>query len=178
MALIKCPECYREISDKAEACPSCGYKFEPKQLEITSKLIKEYNRQVTAKPINISIWWLPFTLIVIIIIFWTGYNSSKPGSAPAEQVKSAEELRMERVKKEFSAWDGSHIKLTELIKQSMNDPNSFEFDSIVVNKDGGDYLILTEKFRGKNAFGGVMPSWVKAKVDLDGNILEIIAEGP
>ena len=25
MALIKCPECKKEISDKAGACPSCGY---------------------------------------------------------------------------------------------------------------------------------------------------------
>lgn len=24
MALIKCPECGREISDKAIACPNCG----------------------------------------------------------------------------------------------------------------------------------------------------------
>lgn len=25
MALIKCPECGKEISDKAAVCPSCGY---------------------------------------------------------------------------------------------------------------------------------------------------------
>ena len=25
MALIPCPECSREISDKAKACPLCGY---------------------------------------------------------------------------------------------------------------------------------------------------------
>jgi len=25
MALITCPECGKEISDKAESCPSCGY---------------------------------------------------------------------------------------------------------------------------------------------------------
>ena len=24
MALIKCPECGKEISDKARACPNCG----------------------------------------------------------------------------------------------------------------------------------------------------------
>lgn len=26
MALIKCPECGKEVSDKAETCPNCGYK--------------------------------------------------------------------------------------------------------------------------------------------------------
>lgn len=27
MALIKCPECKKEISDKAETCPKCGYEL-------------------------------------------------------------------------------------------------------------------------------------------------------
>lgn len=27
MALIKCPECGREISDKAVSCPSCGFQM-------------------------------------------------------------------------------------------------------------------------------------------------------
>ena len=30
MALINCPECNKEVSDKAEICPHCGYKL-PKQ---------------------------------------------------------------------------------------------------------------------------------------------------
>lgn len=30
MALYPCPECKREISDKAEFCPHCGYKIEKK----------------------------------------------------------------------------------------------------------------------------------------------------
>ena len=25
MALIKCPECGKEISDTAKSCPNCGY---------------------------------------------------------------------------------------------------------------------------------------------------------
>ena len=27
MALINCPECGKEISDKAESCPNCGYRL-------------------------------------------------------------------------------------------------------------------------------------------------------
>ena len=41
MALIKCPECEREISDKAEACPHCGCptakNVKQKQLSIADK---------------------------------------------------------------------------------------------------------------------------------------------
>lgn len=31
MALINCPECNNEISDKAEFCPKCGYKLPEKE---------------------------------------------------------------------------------------------------------------------------------------------------
>ena len=31
MALINCPECDNEISDKAEFCPKCGYKLPKKE---------------------------------------------------------------------------------------------------------------------------------------------------
>lgn len=35
MALIKCPECGKEVSDKAGACPSCGYPIQQK-IEIST----------------------------------------------------------------------------------------------------------------------------------------------
>ena len=28
MALIKCPECQSEVSDKAKTCPKCGYQID------------------------------------------------------------------------------------------------------------------------------------------------------
>lgn len=28
MAMIKCPECGKQVSDKAKACPGCGYPIE------------------------------------------------------------------------------------------------------------------------------------------------------
>jgi integrase/DNA-directed RNA polymerase subunit RPC12/RpoP len=42
MALIKCPECVREISDKAAACPHCGYP-------ITTTIVKKKSRGRSAK---------------------------------------------------------------------------------------------------------------------------------
>lgn len=34
MALIQCPECGHDISDKAEKCPNCGYKIEKKKVKM------------------------------------------------------------------------------------------------------------------------------------------------
>lgn len=33
MALIKCPECGKEISDKAKSCPGCGYPINKTEVE-------------------------------------------------------------------------------------------------------------------------------------------------
>ena len=33
MALIKCPECGRDISDKAKACINCGYPLNEEQTD-------------------------------------------------------------------------------------------------------------------------------------------------
>lgn len=47
MALINCPECSKEISDKAKECPHCGYPLSSKEkttikpIEIKTKTAKE-----------------------------------------------------------------------------------------------------------------------------------------
>lgn len=100
----------------------------------------------------------------------------KAREAAAAEAKRKEE-RKERIERGFSAWDGSHRGLTKIIKASMNDPKSYEHVETVY-WDMDDHLVVKTTFRGKNAFGGVVPNWVKAKVDLDGNVLAIIEQGP
>lgn len=95
-----------------------------------------------------------------------------------EQAKTAREQaavthRKERVGEQFSAWDGSHRNLERLIKRNMNDPDSYEHDNTVY-WDKGSYLIIETTYRGKNAFGGIVLNSVKAKVAIDGQVLEIL----
>lgn len=49
MSLIKCPECEKDISDKAKSCPNCGYKVK--------------------KPIDKKIIAIGCTVAVVIILF-------------------------------------------------------------------------------------------------------------
>lgn len=81
--------------------------------------------------------------------------------------------RKKLIGKQFYAWDGSHNKLTEYIKSSMNDPGSFVHVKTVY-RDLDKYLLVTMTFRGKNAFGGTVTNTVTAKVNLDGQVLEIL----
>lgn len=40
MALIKCPECQREISDQSKSCPYCGYQLHRMSADEKSKIKK------------------------------------------------------------------------------------------------------------------------------------------
>ena len=52
MALIKCKECKKEISDSAKACPNCGYNK------------KNYSK------LKVFDWFLAFLFIVTLIFQW------------------------------------------------------------------------------------------------------------
>lgn len=97
--------------------------------------------------------------------------------AEAEKKQKEEEAaaRAEMLEKQFSAWDGSHVNLTRMIKDAMNDPSSYEH---VETRywDMEDHLIVNTTFRGTNAFGAMIKNTVKAKVSLDGENIEIIEQ--
>lgn len=97
--------------------------------------------------------------------------------------KEKEKARQQKIKEQnkrnklindqFSSWDGSHRGLTKLIKDNMNDPDSYEHIETRF-KDEGDYIFVITKFRGNNAFGGKVINSVSAKVDFNGNVIEIV----
>lgn len=109
---------------------------------------------------------------------WRRIRKEKQAEERAAQARQAEEaIRKERIRKHFSDWDGSHRALTEIVKKSMNDPSSYDHVETVY-WDKGDHLVVKTTFRGKNAFGGVVTNWVMAKVGLNGNVIEILSQGP
>ena len=85
------------------------------------------------------------------------------------------EKRKEKVKNQFSDLYGNHPGLTELIKRNMNDPDSYEHVETRF-RDEGEYIFVITKFRGKNAFGGTVTNTISAKVDFDGDVIEIISK--
>lgn len=80
--------------------------------------------------------------------------------------------RQEKIESQFSAWDGSHRKLTQYIKNYMHDPKSYEHIKTVY-RDMGDYLIVETTFRGKNRFGAFVLNTAMANITLDGQILAV-----
>jgi hypothetical protein len=159
MGLRRCKDCGHQVSSRAAACPHCGAPTKAKTSPIAGGVA--------------------FLIIVAVCagICTQGFNFGGRSSSSSSTPKTPEEMRKEQIERHFSAWDGSHRGLTEYIKKTMNDPDSYEHDETRYT-DKGDHLIVHTKFRGKNAFGGVVRNSVIAKVDLNGNVLEIISQGP
>lgn len=165
MAFVKCKGCGEWIHEASTACTQCGHKV--------------------ARRSRLSIWIVlgGFVLLIVIAGGISSFKDQKPGRGHSyrtvtqkPQQKSPEELRKEKIERHFSSWDGSHRGLTRFIKDAMNDPGSYKHvDTSYVDK--GDYLKVKATYRGKNVFGGVVKNWIWAKVDLEGNVVEVIAQG-
>ena len=100
----------------------------------------------------------------------------KDQRAPLIAQKLAEEAKARRKKEiesQFSAWDGSHIEFTKLLKDQMNNPSSFEHVQTRYI-DNGETLQIITTYRGTNAFGGVVSQTNSANYDLDGNLINIV----
>ena len=103
------------------------------------------------------------------VIFYAGKVEEE------KQKQIAVDARKKKIEAQFSAWVGSHRNLERVIKESMNDPDSYDHAETVYS-DRGDHLIVRTTFRGKNAFGGVVKNSVKAKVSIDGQVLQILEQ--
>jgi len=104
------------------------------------------------------------------------YSASITSSKKMTSVIDSPETE-KMISKQFHPWDGSHIRLVKYIKKNMLDPSSFQHVSSkykVIN----NHLIVTTTFRGKNSFGGVAISSMKAKVSIDGVNMTILQTEP
>jgi len=117
-------------------------------------------------------------LTVLAISSITFFNVSCSGESSSKNAngtkKSSRQLEIE---KQFSGYDGSHYELTELIKNAMDDPSSYEHIQTSY-LDMTDFIIVKTVYSGKNAFGGRVKRFVRAKVSNSGQIMEILEEGP
>lgn len=82
MALIKCPECGKDISDRAKKCPGCGYQLK-KEKDVVNINVKEekvtthFSRKIFTRQRKVAIILLILTAIIVIaaIFFFFGRNN-------------------------------------------------------------------------------------------------------
>lgn len=96
-------------------------------------------------------------------------QAAKQAAEKAEAAAQAE--RQKKIEAQFSGWDGSHRTFERMIKQAMNDPNSYDH---VETKyiDKGSFIRVFCTFRGKNAFGGLVVNTKVADFSIDGDFIK------
>lgn len=78
----------------------------------------------------------------------------------------------ERIRSQFSGWDGSHRNVEREVKARMKNPRSYEHVETRYQV-GQDVIVITTLYRGTNGFGAVVTSRAIATVDMDGNVLTL-----
>lgn len=109
---------------------------------------------------------------VITRLTGSGDNSASGADSTSTAYTPEPESRSKKVQGFFSPYDGSHRGLEKSIKSSMNDPDSYDHVETRY-RDDSTTILVTTKFRGKNAFGGVIVNYAKGKLDgQTGELLE------
>lgn len=74
MAIIKCPECQQDVSDRAPVCPHCGFPLEAeKESEPETTIVQKSTAQISKKTIGIV-----FAVVAVIgIIFFAVSNANR-----------------------------------------------------------------------------------------------------
>ena len=118
-------------------------------------------------------------MLVIVIITDEDNDTTSPVretarvERPVEKPVGKKEVsKDEKIKRQFSSWDGSHRLLVKMVKNVMNDPDSFDHDTtryrVLPNDEGIQVSMI---YRGKNAFGGVVRNTITAQFSLDGKFI-------
>ena len=170
--IFQCPDCDKDVSKSAISCPHCGCPLKDSPPTKPAQIVVKQKKDLGCGGLVVVGF-----LVMLIYGLFSGITddlvSQTPKAPPVP--KTAEELRVEKISKSFSAWDGSHIRLSRWVKKRLKDPDSYEHIESRYN-DKGDHLVVSLQYRAKNGFGGYTLEYVTAKVALDGAVLEILSQ--
>jgi hypothetical protein len=67
MALVKCPECSKDISDQAVCCPSCGYRLRP---DPAVSEIRAFRKRILIGGLIVCVVCLPVGIAMNLPYVW------------------------------------------------------------------------------------------------------------
>lgn len=141
MALIKCPECGKEISDKTKKCPECGYP------------IKKLNKKSgTKRKIIISL------IIVIGIIFIISITVIIIKLSNGKSTQQVEQQTQTEIVTEtpLNDYEYAAINLVNKLKDRLKNPDSLKIYSLNVRQfyKGETTYHFCIDYSAQNGFGG------------------------
>lgn len=149
MALIHCPECGKEISDKAEKCPNCGYPLPPQK---TQPVVNSSNESVAPihqppneqnkKKLNVGCMialTIPVVLILVLLLAMCSSSSSGGGDLEGPHSK-AEAMTVAKL----------------AIEKELKNPSSAKYGSWQFEYNGNNRYTVTGWVEATNGFGATI----------------------
>ena len=104
------------------------------------------------------------------------YHAELAKRRNAEAANRATKAKLdEDFKLQFSMWNGSHHKTVAYVKEHMHNPKSFKHvETHYIDYAEKGYRVIQMKYRGTNLFNAVVTNSIWVKVDLHGNVFEVI----
>ena len=126
----------------------------------------------------VNLFVIAISAFLILFIGWAYLGDKYDNYVASKKPKTAHEIKEEKIEKLFSAYDGHHYGLTRMIKNAMHDPSSYDHIATrhECDTDTCNSLLVRTSYRGKNAFGAIVKGRIVARVDLEGNITEIVSQ--
>ena len=141
MALIKCPECGKEISDKSKKCPECGYPIK--------KLKKKSG---TKRKIIIP---LIIVIGIIFIISITAIIIKLSNGKSTQQVQQQTQTEIV-TEAPLNDYEYAAINLVNKLKDRLKNPDSLKIYSLSVRQfyKGETTYHFCIDYSAQNGFGG------------------------
>lgn len=160
MSMIKCPECQSDVSDKADACPKCGFSF--------AKVRKK--KQQSKNAIGCVAIMVLFIIVFLAIPDGKDEKKQPVTSNPVKKELTAEGKYAKRIDRCISPV-GLRYALQVQLTRNLISPKSYEADDIRCNypKEKGvflDTLHCIHRFTSKNKFGVELPGTAYLKIIL------------
>ena len=153
MALIRCSECGRDISDRASNCPGCGCPVNqraPKHAPTMKDRLRFW--------VMMAVIFVPFALVVLKPDPELSALSNKPTASKPKPPKKELTLHEKKYgeKPKRSAWDGSYYEVERHLELVARDPRSVDVIGCTEPVTVDEGWEVRCDYRAANGFGGLV----------------------
>lgn len=157
MALIQCPECGRQVSDKAHSCPGCG----------TDLQSYDSNTKKNKPNLKVSKWGFLVAGLVLGLVVGTVIGLTLPiGEKREAAVKSGDTNTNSSVPKELNQETGE--KAGEESKAPVEVKEVSVGDSMEIHHEFGNYTLTIERVRKSD--------WLQRSDETEQNNIAVLVE--
>ena len=162
MALIKCPECEREISDTVVSCPHCGYRI--KEVEFVKSVPVQEKKDIGC--VNIFM----IVLIVVVILGIIASMARDSSSSDSESSSSESDYSSTSSSSNFVAYNYAE----RYVKQNLKSPSTAEFPDVFeksehINPISDNKYQINSWVDSQNSFGAIIRTKFSCVIVFDGD---------